>query len=326
MNNPRATFLWVVGASSSLWYIYRAVIKQPPREEAVSPSQASQLAIDTQGNTKRLALYEKMSASLEENGLDATAVEKSQEAFSEAASPEWPGRWPKKYDLPFPSVRLTVIPLDTSQRTGSHKIASAGAAVSREIAAALAGYDTFANPRMRYHASLFYLSHPNDVRVDPFQPSSSKSTELAVPSDALLERELSAVTQLAASTSPITLEVSSVVFTSSGTLLLLFTDATRPAKDIAPLDLFRQQMRSIFPGAPAAQPSPIVHCTLLRLISPVATLPNPTIQKIAAICSEWTAKLRGTTFIVDRLWHVHESEFSTLEGLRETIMLRSDLK
>ena len=112
-------------------------------------------------------------------------------------------------------------------------------------------------------------------------------------------------------------QVHSIVFAASGTLLLCSTDPSGTLNGI------RAKLREAFPGRPTKQTS-IAHTTLLRVLTP-QQLPAEASAAIQGICRKYTANLRGTKISVDRLWYVIEEVFSTIEGPQEDCPLQAGL-
>ena len=110
------------------------------------------------------------------------------------------------------------------------------------------------------------------------------------------------------------LQVHSIVFASSGTLLLCSTDPS------GTLDQIRSELRAAFPGRPTKQAG-IAHTTLLRLMTP-EQLPPECIAAIQEICHRHTASLKGIKISVDQLWYIIEEVFSTIEGPQQDCKLQ----
>jgi len=244
-------------------------------------------------------------------GLDAAAVSGCTRYFgglSEGAG-QWRAAWPREYaslspPLPFPSVRLAVLPLaDTPQlRNGA---AAAAAAVARALPP-----DTVCHlqPPNSLHVSVFFVSHPSDVRTDTVHaPHAAAGSTAFAPSDeaVALEREAVRGAVESAQRRP-RLLVERVAFARSGTLLLLFVEEGGKVRSL------RRGLREALPGAPSKQPN-ILHASLLRLLSP-ATLPADAVERVDRACDEWTKKLRGQAWEPEYLWYVLEREFATVNG------------
>eukprot|EP00242_Pyramimonas_sp_CCMP2087_P013339 CAMPEP_0198221918 /NCGR_PEP_ID=MMETSP1445-20131203/85854_1 /TAXON_ID=36898 /ORGANISM="Pyramimonas sp., Strain CCMP2087" /LENGTH=358 /DNA_ID=CAMNT_0043900243 /DNA_START=129 /DNA_END=1202 /DNA_ORIENTATION=+ len=281
--------------------------KNQQAESPVGPRPADSITV---GNAARLVQYEALMNDFVTEGLDLVAVKSAQGSFALDELMDWPGIWPKLYPVPFPSVRLAVIPLDGGQLNyGGPKLALSLSAIAREITAALTGYNVYVNPRSGYHTSLFYMSHPNDIRPDTTIEGGGdlfQNGGVTVPSADNLAWEHLQVSKLAETTSQITLEVERITFTRAGALLVLFIDASNPSepqgKPSIVVDTLRERMRNTFPGASIKQPQPIIHGTLLRLLAPCTPLPTTMKAKIVGICDKWTSKLSGDQYSTDRVW------------------------
>mmetsp|Transcript_42260 Transcript_42260/g.80796 ORF Transcript_42260/g.80796 Transcript_42260/m.80796 type:complete len:372 (+) Transcript_42260:198-1313(+) len=268
------------------------------------------------GNAARSKMYEEMAVELGAKGLDSRAVKSAQALFGGLDS-EWPGVWPMPYPLPFPSVRLVVLPLDGGQFSKDPALAMAAAALSAEVMKVLtmAGYRNYVNPRSSMHASMFYLSHPNDIRPDTSCIDGGdrfKNGAVAVPDAQALEAERETVHRIISTLPKVTLEVERALFTSGGTLLVLFKDIKSVFKESCTVDIMRKKFRNGFPGAPSKQPTTLIHSTLLRVLAD--QIPVSTLEKVTQVCSLWTSKNRGLRYTSDRAWLVHEKTFSNLEG------------
>ena len=118
------------------------------------------------------------------------------------------------------------------------------------------------------------------------------------------------------------LQIHSVVFADSGSLLLLFTDSTGlvhalrkrlkltfPGLGLTPTSQPQLKMHLLgfhpfcpFPvGAADKQPS-ILHVTLARLLSP-DQMKREEIDRVTQACKRWTEHLRGKRFSPDALWY-----------------------
>lgn len=109
------------------------------------------------------------------------------------------------------------------------------------------------------------------------------------------------------------MQVHSIVFAASGTLLLCSIDPS------GTLNRIRAGLREAFPGRPTKQTG-IAHTTLLRVLTP-QQLPAEASTAIQSICRTYTASLRGTLIPVHRLWSIIEEVFSTIEGPQQDCML-----
>eukprot|EP00240_Pyramimonas_obovata_P004544 CAMPEP_0118922602 /NCGR_PEP_ID=MMETSP1169-20130426/1477_1 /TAXON_ID=36882 /ORGANISM="Pyramimonas obovata, Strain CCMP722" /LENGTH=371 /DNA_ID=CAMNT_0006863507 /DNA_START=307 /DNA_END=1422 /DNA_ORIENTATION=- len=308
---------------------HKTGLSQSPETES-SPASPTDQAVRAHGNAARIAQYEELTQDFVVDGLDLKALESAQVSFGGLEESDWPGIWPRPYPVPFPSVRLTVLPLDGGQLNAANpKLAISLSSVAREVAGALTGYHSYVNPRSGYHATLFYMSHPNDIRPDTSRDGGGelfRNGEVMVPTTESLDWEHLQVEQMSKGMSRITLEIERITFTRAGTLLVLFIDRTGKASPHGDkptsIDSLRQRFRSGFPGAPTKQPRPIIHGTLLRLLAPCVPLQKAMKAKMLGICDKWTSKLKGTQYTVDTFWLVHETRFSSLEGEKKAFKLK----
>ena len=100
----------------------------------------------------------------------------------------------------------------------------------------------------------------------------------------------------------------SVVFASSGTLLLCCVERT------AALPALRRKCRATFPGA-ARKQSSIMHVTLGRVLT-AEPLPEAVAARISNKAAEWSARVRGMQWNPPELTHIQEESFSTVAGPR----------
>lgn len=155
-----------------------------------------------QGDEARTALYTQLEEEFVARGIDGGAVEAAAANFGGLEQSDWPGVWPNDYPMAYPSVRLVVIPLDGGQfaHPANARLAHASATVTRQVSKervravgtplpplrcssrslsdplvagpqvmtllVRAGCSVYSNPRASYHASMFYMSHPSDLRPD----------------------------------------------------------------------------------------------------------------------------------------------------------------
>ena len=113
------------------------------------------------------------------------------------------------------------------------------------------------------------------------------------------------------------LQVHSIIFAASGTLLLCSIDPS------GVLNRIRAKLREAFPGRPTKQTS-IAHSTLLRVLTP-QQLPTEASAALQVICQKYTASLRGIRISVDCLWYIIEEVFSTIEGPQQDCLLQAGL-
>lgn len=256
--------------------------------------------------------YTAMAESFRREGLDPAAVVANRKYFGglSGAAGEWRTAWPREYadltpPLPFPSVRLVVLPLSTCPRLRNLATAAA-AAMSRELPA---GCISHLQPPNSLHVSVFFVSHPSDVRPDAIRGGEEGSSfaDIAPSAEAVVLEQEAVRSAVQSVVRRPRLVVEGVVFSRSGTLLLLFVEEGGGV-----VRRLRSDLRDVFKGAPAKQPN-ILHASLLRLLSP-ETLPAECLKDINRVCEEWTVKLRGQIFEPEHLWFVHEREFATVSG------------
>mmetsp|Transcript_36308 Transcript_36308/g.102595 ORF Transcript_36308/g.102595 Transcript_36308/m.102595 type:complete len:266 (+) Transcript_36308:389-1186(+) len=258
---------------------------------------------------------------MEKGGLNVQSIQDFRKYFDglsgPGTAPAWGSPWPKQYTqlerpdgpLPFPTVRLVVIPLEDSP-----SLVSAAAAATREVVSALPPGDMFLNARNSYHVTLFHTSGLFDPVTDPLQfdgglPAGLAPCDRPCSSLVTLEAERERVESLAARTAAPQLEVDRVVFADSGVLLLLLLEVeTNSVVEI------RRNAREVLPGMPAKVPS-IIHVSLMRYLSPARLSPEQ-IQRLQYVCKKWTDQMRGKRFTPSNLWYVQEKEFSTIAGNR----------
>jgi hypothetical protein len=91
-----------------------------------------------------------------------------------------------------------------------------------------AGCTVYTNPRASYHASMFYLSHPSDLRPNTAVVGGGlllRHGVVVAPTDDALEAERRGLMDVAARTPRLRLQVERVLFNRGGCLLVVFTDA-----------------------------------------------------------------------------------------------------
>lgn len=275
---------------------------------------------DREERSRLRAAYTEMSAGFRSGGVDAAAVSGCTRYFGGLAegAGEWRAAWPREYaslspPLPFPSVRLTVFPLADSPQL-RNEAAAAAAAVARALPPETVCH---LQPPNSLHVSVFFVSHPSDVRTDTVHraPHAVVGSECLAPSAeaVALEREAVRGTLEKAKRRP-KMQVERVAFSRSGTLLLLFVEEGGKVRNL------RNDLREALPGAPAKQPN-ILHASLLRLLSPT-TLPADAVERVDRVCDEWTQRLRGQAWEPEYLWFVLEREFATVSGERTRFRLQ----
>jgi hypothetical protein len=100
------------------------------------------------------------------------------------------------------------------------------------------------------------------------------------------------------------------LFTETGTLLMVWTDASGQVEEL------RRRCKHQFPGSLNIRQSSILHTSMLRLLS-TQPLDDYSREKIVETCEKWTEKLKGAKWQAEKIWYVLEEEFSTLGGERE---------
>ncbi|KAK9821690.1 hypothetical protein WJX74_008619 [Apatococcus lobatus] len=261
-------------------------------------------------------LYESMAAQFASGGLKTQEIQQLSRGFDLLGPKVHPFRF-DQYEEPFPpaAVRLVVVPLQRQPVLMAHLTKLAA-----EVRAVLpTGCQSFSNPPPRYHCTVFHTSQPSDPRPNPLAEDGGTHLSVAPaarpsPSGAILQQESKTIQDIAAAEPPFYLEVHSIVFAASGTLLLCSTDPS------GTLNHIRAKLRHAFPGHPTKQTS-IAHTTLLRVLTP-QQLPAETSTAIQHICQEHTASLCGTKISVDRLWYIIEEVFSTIEGPQQDCLLQ----
>jgi len=242
----------------------------------------------------------------------------------------WPREYVKMPGAPFPrnAVRLVVAPLVQAGDPGAGplvarlaRLCASFQGLLRSHSPAAAPAESFANPRQKLHVTLFFLSHPHDPRPDPFDPAGGLPSPGVPPASRPPPRDDTVVREVAAFRAlsmdgvvrGFALVVDRVVFTRTGTLLVLWTE--RGGEQVATL---RAAARHHLPGAPAKQPD-ILHSTLVRVLT-AEQMGEPARADVAAFCERATAELRGQTLHVRDLWYVQEFLYSCIEG--ETTRVR----
>lgn len=267
------------------------------------------------GNDARREEYQRMQDETLRAGLAMDTVAATRGRFD--AREGWISAWPKKYDLPQHAVRIVMAPVGEEPNLTT----KASGAVRKIMKILPLGMQVFINPAKHYHCTVFHLSRPEEVRTDPFLEYAQAPPD-GMPrraTDQVLQREIQALKRLGEEVPTLELEVDRVVLAPSGVLLMLFQDVTETTGDA--VDRLRDTLRSAFPGAPIRQPKTVIHCTLMRLLTPVQ-LPRATREHIDAACQSITKELRGLRVRLPQLEYVYEEEFSTVNGPKFRIPLR----
>jgi hypothetical protein len=118
-----------------------------------------------------------------------------------------------------------------------------------------AGCTVYTNPRASYHASMFYLSHPSDLRPDTAVVGGGpllRHGVVVAPTDDALEVERRGLTDVAARTPRLRLQVERVLFNRGGCLLVVFTDAYVAACVASSIPPDRAALLTSFRSTPCA--------------------------------------------------------------------------
>ena len=267
-----------------------------------------------QGHETRRIEYERMQKETLQAGLAMETVATTRGRFDVREG--WISAWPKKYALPEHAVRILMAPVG-----GEPNLTTQATCAVRKIMKILPlGMQVFINPAKSYHCTIFHLSRPEEVRTNPFleykQVPPDGTPRRAT--DQVLQEEIQALQQLGKYVPTLVLEVERVILAPSGVLLMLFQDVTEASGDV--VDRLRSTLRKAFPGAPIRQTKTVIHCTLMRLLTPVQ-LPLATREQIDAVCQSITQEVRGLRVRLPQLEFVYEEEFSTVNGPRFGISL-----
>ena len=334
----------VIGSLTIAWLISRAPsantkqtatsIDAPKDSPAVV--EASAAPDHARGGEDHLStLYAKMHDDFGQTGFSSSDIVSVSKWFYFPSNPkEVPMPRPRNYSefqpLPLPpnSVRLLVIPLDSSPSLSSMAVAVTQDFV-KLLSLASPNTQVFNNQRSFYHITIFHTSHPKSIRPDPFESSGGVIGEQAAgretlnastPTDLTLVREEGALKELLADQEPPTLEIDRVLITRGGTLIIAWTDR------VARVQQLREKLRGIFPGASSKQSS-LIHTSLSRIVSEDGShLPppgSPALKEMQKVCDKWTEKLKGKTFKPSSAWWVRETTFSTIEGPRVKLDLKA---
>ncbi|KAK9812703.1 hypothetical protein WJX72_002341 [[Myrmecia] bisecta] len=290
----------------------------------MSASWSAKVAVTTEQQADALAMaqvYGSMREKFAAHGLNLAAVRATRQYYANLDGPNATPHPLQYAHFPTPledgAVRLGVFLLGSAP-----SLAARAVEATQEVFSALPeGMQPHASGQTDLHLTIFMPSQPSDPRPDPFAPDGGLDPKSAphpipAPTAETLTQEVQVFRDLAATTRPPRFEVHSLVFADSGTLLLCFVDTS---KRLAGL---RAQLRIAFTGG-AARQSSIMHITLGRVLAP-KQLTADDIAAVQAKCDTWTAKLRGTAFTPDALWHVQELTFTSVDGKRERLALNQD--
>ena len=159
--------------------------------------------------------------------------------------------------------------------------------------------DVFVTPEAVQHITLFATA--DDL------PSGE------APAPELLEAEVRALKDLAATWDPFTLEAHSVVLMPSGTLLLLWLPVPETATDP---ESTRREYEAVAErdfSAPGGGVPNIFHTSLARVCFG-CELGDEQLAAVEAACAHATEALRGTRCTFDRLWYVTDSDEAAMEA------------
>ncbi|BDA47569.1 hypothetical protein COCOBI_10-4180 [Coccomyxa sp. Obi] len=280
----------------------------------MSANWAAKVAVSTeqQADATQLAqVYMKMAQQFLNEGLNLPAIEAQRQFYSDLDTPHPQPLEYEAFKVPLEkgAVRLGILQPPPALSEAASKAAVAIQAILPP------GCKPHATTAESMHITLFMTSQPADPRPDPFnefgggQSQTLAEGRIPAPKPPVLAAEKDAFRTLAAQTPAPTLEVHSIVFAASGTLLLCCVDTN------GVLAGMRSKIRKIFPGGPVKQSS-IFHVTLLRILEPQA-LEKEQIEAIHEACKQETERLKGAQFTVSSLWHVQEWQFTTVQGERE---------
>eukprot|EP00898_Chlorokybus_atmophyticus_P001597 jgi/Chlat1/2438/Chrsp17S02684 len=313
-------------------HVPAAVAAAAEEEEATAEHKDS-------GNAERLVLHERLAGDFAAQGLDVEGVKAVRSSFDATASSSdsspiqdmsiitptpHPSRSfsPALYALPYPSVRLIVLPWGVpdvgrsmngvngwDERYGGYdRSARRLTGLAREFASQVSdvlcreGVAHYCLPEHKYHCTVFHASHPTGVNWIGDRESAAVQAEIDTVRDIRWAYRQSR---------PLVLEVERVSLARSGVLLVLFTDRSEDACGVVDM---RRRCWTAFPDAPKKQvgSNPLIHSSLLRVLdgplSPSAT------STLLSLCARWTSQLRGERLVVTHLWHILEVSFSALEG------------
>ncbi|KAK9828424.1 hypothetical protein WJX81_006698 [Elliptochloris bilobata] len=261
---------------------------------------------------KLAAVYDDMRDAFKHDGLNVAAIRATLQFYSDASEPHPEPLMYAHFPTPLQPgvVRLAVLQPPVTVRAAAHEAADA-------VAKALvpAGIQPHLTAIDSHHITLFMTSQPGDPRPDAFNAAGGGldlkaiSGSIPAPAPDVLARERAAVRQLAAATPAPDMEVHSLVFASSGALLLCCVDRSGQLAGL------RQRMRSTFPGASAKQ-STIFHITLLRVLSPQQLAPAQ-VAAVQVAVDAAAGPLVGLRFTPRHMLYVLERQYTTVEGTRE---------
>lgn len=288
-----------------------AVVDPPvsQKDDSKSSNESVPLSSKITGNLD--SVYSRMTADFLSKGLDLSSIRTLEPWFHNVRGNPGPA-FPRKYTefedpLPEYGARLVVVPLEDSP-----KLVSAAAEITQQVEAILPpSAKVFANPPENYHVTVFHTSHPTDPRANPIDPTGGVDLTES-PSDrrdataSEIQQELKMVKDIASKIQAPVLQLERVTMAPTGALLLTWLDVGDK------LSTLRGTLQRNFPGASGRQ-AVIIHSTLLRIVND-EQLSKAVIQKVADVCKEWTAKLKGQTVTPKNLWYVRESQFSTIRG------------
>lgn len=324
--------LAVAGAGTWSYYVLQRWLHSPSSTQVAEdgetlPDRSAAKSGPRSTEDELHAKYDGIENALELKNLSLDAIRGVRKYFGGLRGGEavktWGSPWPKEYSqleppdgpLPFPTVRLLVIPLEDAP-----KVVSLAAAATREVVKHLPSGEMFMNQRSSYHVTLFHTSGLWEPVTNPFVAGGECAPTTPPPqryrsSDSTLEKEIEVLTSLAAATLPPILKVDRLALADSGTLLLLLTEYGD-----SNVSRLRERGRQLFPGMPTNQPN-IIHVSLMRTLNPTA-LDKQQLHAVQQVCKKWTEKMKGLVFAPSNLWFVHEKEYSTVIGRRHILPLK----
>lgn len=257
------------------------------------------------------AVYDDMAEKFVQHGLNLPAVEAMRQYYNLEGEGEAEPLEYAAFPTPLPpwAARLGVIFFQECNNELTGMVQQA----AQEVMAALPeGVRAHANKHSHYHVTVYMASQPFTLRPDAFDASNTglepDGTLQLEQAPGCLRRELDVFRAATATTEPPRFEVHRLLLADSGTLLLCSVDHT------GGLAKLRKKLRESFPGGPPKQ-STIVHSSIARVLTPQQLTPEQ-IAKVQAVCDSWTERLRGQRFDPQRIYHIQEHTFTTVEGER----------
>lgn len=261
--------------------------------------------------TSLVSAYDRMQSTFAEHGLDVPFIAglRSSYTLDEEGEPQ-PLTYTELHQAFVPRTqRLVVFPLDCAPEV----LQLAVDATNDILDSALPpGITAYINHPSRLHMTVFYLSHVDDPRPEPYKQHGSQQASTLT--DSNLQHESRVLTEAMASLPYFHVQVDRLLLADSGTLLLCSTDPTGHMQSL------RQQLHKSFPGAPTKQTT-IIHTSLLRILSP-NQLSDQEKQKVQHLCELWTQRLRGKKIPCQTLWYLIETHYANIVGQKTNIALK----